>query len=163
MSRAFYAGTQRYGAIWTGDNKAEWDHLAIATPMLLSINVAGLSFAGADVGGFFQDTDAELMTRWMQAGAFQPFFRGHAHHDTKRKEPWVYGEPTTSRIREAVMARYSFLPFWYTVFWTAYNDGLPVMRPLWAHYPTEKVTFDMDDQWLIGSDLLVKPVTSAGT
>lgn len=65
----------------------------------------GLSFAGADVGGFFQDTEAELMTRWMQAGAFQPFFRGHAHHDTKRKEPWVYGEPTTSYIREAVIAR----------------------------------------------------------
>ena len=67
LSRAFYAGSQRWGAIWTGDNAAEWSHLAIASSMLLSINVAGLSFAGADVGGFFGNADAELMTRWMQA------------------------------------------------------------------------------------------------
>lgn len=162
LSRAFYAGSQRFGAIWTGDNKAAWEHLQVAAPMLLSINLAGLSFSGADVGGFFQDTDAELMTRWMQAGAFQPFFRGHAHHDTKRKEPWVYGEPTTSRIRAAVMARYTLLPYWYTTFYIAYAEGLPVMRPLWMEYPTEMATFDMDDQWLIGQDLLVKPVTTAG-
>lgn len=73
--------------------------------MCLVGDCAGLSFAGADVGGFFKDTTPELMVRWMQAGAFQPFFRGHAHHDTKRKEPWVFGEPTTSYIRDAVMAR----------------------------------------------------------
>jgi len=73
--------------------------------VILPSSLTGLSFAGADVGGFFHDTDSELMVRWMQAGAFQPFFRGHAHHDTKRKEPWVYGEPTTSIIREAVIAR----------------------------------------------------------
>jgi len=74
----------------------------------------------------------------------------------------VYGEPTTSRIRAAVMARYTLLPFWYTTFYVAFAEGLPVMRPLWMEYPTETITFDMDDQWLIGSDLLVKPVTSAG-
>ncbi len=74
----------------------------------------------------------------------------------------MYGEPTTSRIRAAVMARYTLLPFWYTTFYVAYSEGLPVMRPLWMEYPSEKITFDMDDQWLIGSDLLVKPVTTAG-
>jgi mannosyl-oligosaccharide alpha-1,3-glucosidase len=162
LSRSFFVGSQRFGAIWTGDNHASWDHLAIAAPMLLSINIAGLSFAGADVGGFFGDTDAELMTRWMQAGAFQPFFRGHAHHDTKRKEPWVYGEPTTSRIRKAVVARYSLLPYWYLTFYHAYQHGHPVMRPLWFEYPQDAATFAMDDQWLIGKDLLVKPVTAPG-
>jgi len=162
LSRSFFAGSQRFGAIWTGDNHASWDHLAIAAPMLLSLNIAGLSFAGADVGGFFGDTDAELMTRWMQAGAFQPFFRGHAHHDTKRKEPWVYGEPTTSRIRKAVVARYTLLPYWYLTFYHAYKHGLPVMRPLWFEYPKDEATYGMDDQWLIGGDLLVKPVTAAG-
>lgn len=162
LSRSFFAGTQRFGAIWTGDNHASWDHLAVAAPMLLSISIAGLSFAGADVGGFFGDTDAELMTRWMQAGAFQPFFRGHAHHDTKRKEPWVYGEPTTSRIRKAVVARYTLLPYWYLTFYHAFKSGAPVMRPLWYEYPADEATFGMDDQWLIGRDLLVKPVTAPG-
>ena len=47
LSRSFYAGTQKYGAIWTGDNKAEWGHLAIATPMLLTIGMTGLTFSGA--------------------------------------------------------------------------------------------------------------------
>ena len=85
LSRSFFAGSQRFGAIWTGDNESSWSHLAIAAPMLLSLNVGGLSFVGADVGGFFGNPDAELMTRWVQAGAYQPFFRGHAHHDSQRR------------------------------------------------------------------------------
>ena len=89
LTRSFWAGSQRFGAMWTGDNRAEWSHLKIAAPMLLSINLAGLSFAGSDAGGFFGDPTAELYTRWYQAAAFTPFFRGHAHHDTKRREPWV--------------------------------------------------------------------------
>lgn len=128
LSRAFFAGSQRYGAIWTGDNEAKWSHLEIAAPMLLSLNVGALSFVGADVGGFFGNTDAELMTRWMQAGAYQPFFRGHAHHDAKRREPWMFGDETTARLRRAAVARYALLPYWYTVFWQAGVTGMPVMR-----------------------------------
>eukprot|EP00750_Incisomonas_marina_P008842 INCI15713.3.p1 GENE.INCI15713.3~~INCI15713.3.p1 ORF type:complete len:805 (-),score=132.64 INCI15713.3:1066-3480(-) len=106
LSRAFFAGSQRFGAIWTGDNAAKWSHLQIAAPMLLSINIGGLSFAGADVGGFFGNPSAELMTRWHQAAAYQPFFRGHAHLDSKRREPWVFGEPTTGLLRAATAARW---------------------------------------------------------
>jgi len=162
LSRAFYAGSQRFGAIWTGDNKAEWSHLQAAAPMLLSMGLGGLTFAGADVGGFFGNTDSELMVRWMQAGSYTPFFRGHAHHDAKRREPWMFGEPTTSMIRNAVMARYALLPYWYTLFYEASKNGVPTMRPLWFEYPTDEATFKMDDQWLVGSDILVKPVTSPG-
>jgi alpha 1,3-glucosidase len=128
LSRSFFAGSQRYGAIWTGDNAAEWSHLQIASPMLLGLNVGALSFVGADVGGFFGNSDAELMTRWMQAGAYHPFFRGHAHHDAKRREPWMFGDETMVRLRHAAMARYALLPFWYTVFWQAGVSGMPVMR-----------------------------------
>ena len=81
--------------------------------MLLSIGLGGLTFAGADVGGFFGNTESELMVRWMQAGSYTPFFRGHAHHDSKRREPWMFGEPTTTQIRNVVMARYALLPYWY--------------------------------------------------
>ena len=128
LSRSFFAGSQKYGAIWTGDNAAQWSHLEIATPMLLGLNIGAISFSGADVGGFFGNTDAELMTRWMQAGAYQPFFRGHAHHDAKRREPWVFGDETMVRLRKAAMARYALLPYWYTVFWNAGVTGMPVMR-----------------------------------
>jgi len=162
LSRSFFAGSQKYGSIWTGDNAAEWSHLSIASPMLLSLNVGALSFVGADVGGFFGNTDAELMTRWMQAGAYQPFFRGHAHHDAKRREPWMFGEETMIRLRKASMARYALLPFWYTIFHEASKTGMPVMRTMWMQYPQTESLYSVDDQFLIGSDLLVRPVTAPG-
>ena len=198
LTRAFWAGSQRFGAMWTGDNTAEWGHLQIAAPMLLSINLAGLSFAGADVGGFFGEPGPELFTRWYQAAAFTPFFRGHAHHDTKRREPWVFGDPYTGILRNIAMVRYTLLCYWYTVFYEAYttgslNDlplfenicrysikyrhqnhfrqldctrpspsGMPVMRTMFTEFPDDESTFAMDDQWMVGSALLVKPATSAG-
>lgn len=162
LSRAFFAGTQQYGAIWTGDNAADWGHLAAAAPMLLSLGVAGLSFSGADVGGFFNNPDAELLVRWYQAGAFTPFFRGHAHIETKRREPWLFGPENTNMIRAAIRARYQYLPLWYTLFHQASVDGAPIIRPMWVEYPTIEEVFAMDDQYMVGSSILVKPVTAAG-
>jgi len=162
LSRAFWAGSQRFGAIWTGDNTAEWGHLKVAAPMLLSINLAGLSFAGSDVGGFFGEPGPELFTRWYQAGSFTPFFRGHAHHDTKRREPWVFGEPYTSILRAVAMVRYSLLPYWYTVFYDAGAWGTPVMRTMFTEFPDDANVLTMQDQWMIGAGLLVAPVTDAG-
>uniref|UniRef100_A0A7S2SFF9 Glucosidase II subunit alpha n=1 Tax=Mucochytrium quahogii TaxID=96639 RepID=A0A7S2SFF9_9STRA len=162
LSRAFYAGSQRHGAIWTGDNFAKWSHLKIASDMLLSLNVAGLPFAGADVGGFFENPGEELVQRWYQAGSFQPFFRAHAHIDTKRREPWVFGEEVMGRIAKAVKTRYTLLPFWYTVYHEHEVTGMPVMRPLWSLAPDDEETFAIGDEWLVGNDLLVKPVTDEG-
>ena len=163
LTRAFWAGSQRFGAMWTGDNRAEWAHLKVAAPMLLSINLGGLSFAGADVGGFFGDASAELFARWYQAGSFTPFFRGHAHHDSKRREPWVFGEPYTALLRQAAMVRYSLLPLWYSLFHEARATGMPVMRTMFTEFADDASTFAMDDQWMVGGELLVKPVTEAGS
>ena len=97
-----------------------------------------------------------------QAGAFTPFFRGHAHHDTKRREPWVFGEPYTSILRSTAIMRYTLLPYWYSVFHEAYLEGLPVMRTMFTEFPDDANTFTMEDQWMVGNALLVKPVTDAG-
>jgi len=163
LSRAFFAGSQRYGAIWTGDNFANWESLRIATPMLLSINLAGLSFAGADVGGFFKNPDVELLSRWYQAGSFQPFFRAHAHIETQRREPWLFGEEVLDRLRDIVRTRYTYLPLWYTLFYTAHSTGAPVMRPMWVEFPTDSSLLELDDQWMVGGDLVVKPITAPGS
>ncbi|KAF9127236.1 hypothetical protein BGW39_006025 [Mortierella sp. 14UC] len=162
LSRAFFAGSQRYGSIWTGDNRASWDHFAVATPMLLTIGLAGLPFSGADVGGFFGDPEPELLTRWYQAGAFYPFFRAHAHLDSKRREPWLFGEPYTSQIRAAIRMRYTLLPLWYTLFQEASTDGVPIIRPMFFEFPSDELTYRMEDQFMVGNALLVKPVTTAG-
>jgi alpha 1,3-glucosidase len=163
LSRAFAAGSQRVGAIWTGDNAAEWSHLEASVPMLLSINLAGLHFAGADVGGFFGNPDAELMTRWYQAGAYQPFFRAHAHIDAKRREPWLFGEATMLRLRSAVRERYALLPYWYTVYFASHTEGQPVMRPLWVEFPGDAALLTEQRSWMVGSDLLVAPVMTQGS
>ncbi|XP_069036386.1 neutral alpha-glucosidase AB isoform X2 [Lepisosteus oculatus] len=162
LTRAFFAGSQRLGAVWTGDNAAEWDHLKISIPMCLSLGLVGISFCGADVGGFFKAPSSELLVRWYQTGAYQPFFRAHAHLDTPRREPWLFGDENMRLIREAVRQRYTLLPYWYTLFYSAYRTGQPAMRPLWVEYPDDVATFAMDDQFLLGRDLLVHPVTDEG-
>lgn len=82
----------------------------------------------ADVGGFVQDPDPELLVRWYQAGALQPFFRGHSAKVTKRREPWLFGVEVTSAIRSAVQDRYCLLPYWYTLFHQAHMSALPPIR-----------------------------------
>ncbi|EFJ31082.1 hypothetical protein SELMODRAFT_169507 [Selaginella moellendorffii] len=163
LSRAVFAGTQKIGPIWTGDNTADWEQLRVSVPMILSLGITGIAFTGADVGGFFGNPSSELLTRWYQLGAFYPFFRAHAHLDTKRREPWIPGEPYTSRIREAIHTRYTLLPYYYTLFREAHETGIPVMRPLWFEHPNDPETFAMDDEFLIGDALLVRSVYTEGS
>ncbi|XP_078489948.1 neutral alpha-glucosidase AB-like isoform X1 [Ciona intestinalis] len=163
LSRAFYIGTQKYGAIWTGDNTAEWGHLEYSVPMLLTIGLCGISHCGADVGGFFKNPDPELLTRWYQAAAYQPFFRAHAHIDTSRREPWLYDEQYKSAIRGAIRERYELMPYWYTLFYQSHMAGEPTMRPLWYEFPKDTELFAKDDSFMVGSALLVKPIATAST
>lgn len=162
LTRSTFAGSQRYGAVWTGDNTAEWEHLQISIPMCLTFSVTGMSFCGSDVGGFFKNPDAELMIRWYQAAAYQPFFRSHAHIDTKRREPWIFGEEAVNLIRDAIHSRYSLIYYWYTLFYLNEKNGKPPMLPIWVEFPEETEFYDVDDQHMVGSAIMVKPVTTKG-
>ncbi|CAG9314338.1 unnamed protein product [Blepharisma stoltei] len=158
LTRAFFAGTQRYGAIWTGDNAAKWEFLEYSVPMCLSVTVGGISFCGSDVAGFFGDPSVELLVRWYQTGAYTPFFRAHAHIETKRREPWLYGEPYLSRIRDSIRERYALLPYWYSLFFQYRNNGVPVMRPMFSVYPQDNQAAALDRQYHLGPALLVAPI-----
>lgn len=163
LTRSFFAGSQRVGAMWTGDNEAHWSHLVANLPMILSQGISGFPFAGADVGGFFGNPEKELLTRWYQAGAFNPFFRAHAHIDTRRREPYLAGSPHTEIITQAIRLRYSLLPAWYTAFHEASTKGSPIVRPNFYVHPSDERGFALEDQMYIGdTGLLVKPVTAAG-
>ncbi|CAN8264482.1 unnamed protein product [Cochlearia groenlandica] len=163
LSRAIFPGTQRYGAIWTGDNTAEWEHLRVSIPMLLTLGLTGITFSGADIGGFFGNPEPELLVRWYQVGAYYPFFRGHAHHDTKRREPWLFGERNTELMRDAIHTRYALLPYFYTLFREANVTGVPVLRPLWMEFPQDEATFSNDEAFMVGNGLLVQGVYTKGT
>lgn len=158
LTRSYYAGSQRTAAMWTGDNMAKWEYLKMSIPMVLTSNVVGMPFAGADIGGFFGDPSHELLTRWYQAGIWYPFMRAHAHIDSRRREPYIPGEPYTLVIRLALELRYELLPVWYTAFWAASERGLPVVQPMFFVHPENMATYGIDDQFYVGG-LLVKPVT----
>lgn len=162
LTRSFFAGSQKYCAAWTGDNMAKFEHLKATIPMMLSLNLAGMAFSGADVPGFFYNPEPELVIRWYQAGAFQPFFRGHGHIDTKKREPWAFDDESRQLIRAAIRTRYTYLPYMYTLFYENYINGTPIMRPLWYHFSSDVTTYSADESYLLGSALLVHPVTDKG-
>ncbi|KAG1729210.1 glycoside hydrolase family 31 protein [Suillus paluster] len=163
LTRAFYAGSQRFGAMWTGDNLGTWEHMAVGIKMVLANGVGGMPFAGSDVGGFFGNPEPEMLVRWYVVGAFSPFFRAHAHIDTKRREPYLLEEPYKSLVRDILRLRYSMLPVWYTAFRETSESGVPILRPQYMVFPGDEAGFGIDDQYYIGSSgLLVKPVTQKG-
>ncbi len=164
LTRAFFAGSQRAGAMWTGDNHASWPYLAASVPMTLAMGAAGFPNAGADVGGFFGNPSAELLTRWYQTGAFYPFFRAHAHIDSRRREPYLAGAYHRRIIAQAIRLRYQLLPAWYTAFRAAsVAPGAPVLRAQYYVFPGDARGFAVDDQFYVGgTGLLAKPVTAEG-
>jgi alpha-glucosidase len=158
ITRAGYAGVQRYAAVWSGDNDATWDHLALTIPLLTNLSISGVAFVGADVGGFAATTTPELYTRWLQAAALTPFFRTHSANDTDQREPWTYGGEYERINRASIELRYRLLPYLYTLFAQNETDGLPPLRPLWFEYPQDVDAALIDDEYLVGRDLLVAPV-----
>jgi alpha-glucosidase len=162
LTRASYAGGERYSAAWTGDNVASWEHLAMAIPMCLNMSVSGQPFIGADIGGFIGHPSGELFARWLELGVFTPLMRAHSVINEKNKEPWEYGDVYTDINRETINMRYRLLPYIYTAMAGASSSGIPAMRPMVLEFPEEARFAETADEFMFGSDLLVAPVVTAG-
>ena len=165
LTRAGYAGIQRFSAVWTGDNVSSWEHLQLSIPMLTGMSVSGIPFVGADVGGFTGGPTPELYTRWLQAAALTPFFRSHVGKGSPDQEPWSHGAEHEKINRAAIELRYRLLPYIYSLFREHEQTGAPVMRPLWFEYPSDFGTYETQHslaQYMVGRDLLVAPVLWPG-
>lgn len=162
LTRAGYAGLQRYTALWTGDNHATEEHMLLGTRLVNSLGLSGVAFAGVDVGGFSKDATPSLFARWTSIGVFTPFFRSHTHYDTRSAEPWAFGETVENITRNYIQFRYKMLPYLYSVFHQSTIDGMPVARTLAIDYMNdEKVYwFAYQQQYLFGPSFLVAPVES---
>jgi alpha-glucosidase len=158
LTRATFAGGQRYAAVWPGDNVSDWSALAQSLPTLMGLGLSGFPFVGADIGGFAESPSAELFTRWLQAGVFYPFMRTHTTVGTPDQEPWSYGTRHEALNRRAIELRYEMLPHLYAVMEEASRTGLPALRPLFLDFPGDERTYGLNDQFLFGRDLLVAPV-----
>lgn len=157
LTRAAYAGTQRYAATWTGDNSATWNHLRISVPQLINLGLSGYSFVGADIGGFNGSPTPELLTRWMELGAFNPVYRNHAAKGTRFREPWVDGPEHEAIRRHYIETRYRLLPYIYTSIEETSRTGVPLMRPLFLEFPDQTNLALNDAEFMFGDDLLVAP------
>ena len=162
ITRAGYAGTQRYSSAWTGDNISNWEHLWIANIQCQRLSLSGWSFVGSDIGGFTESPSGELYTRWLQMGVFHVFCRTHSAGDTGDQEPWSFGEPYTSIARKFINLRYQLLPYLYTTFWEHTLSGVPIIRSLVTHDSSDFETHNRMEEFSIGENILVCPIIQAG-
>ncbi|MBP7892326.1 MAG: DUF4968 domain-containing protein [Firmicutes bacterium] len=158
ITRAGCGGIQRHACVWTGDNSSWWEHLMMAIPMCCNMSLSGVSFVGADVGGFMDSADPELVARWTQMGAFMPLFRSHSMIRSVPQEPYALGEPYTSICRKYIKLRYRLLPYMYTLLRQCAQDGTPIMHPMVYDFPGDPATHTMYDQFMLGSYIMVAPV-----
>jgi alpha-glucosidase len=162
LTRSGYAGLQRYAAMWTGDNRSEDDHMLLGVRLMSSLGLSGVPFTGMDVGGFIGSPSPGLFAKWMQVGAFSPYFRNHSAVNTKSNEPWTYGEEILDVSRNYVNLRYRLLPYLYAAFYEASQTGLPVVRSLAIDYTFDPKIYEgqFHNQYFFGNALMVAPFES---
>ncbi len=165
LTRAAYAGIQRYAALWTGDNTATDEHLLLGARMVTNLGLVGIPFCGYDVGGFLGDTSPYLFARWIQMAAFAPFFRIHKMVNSKDSEPWSYGEEVEAIAKNFIELRYRLMPYLYSLFFEASQSGMPVCRTLMIDHPDDENVYkpDFENQFLLGESLLICPQKSTTT
>lgn len=162
MTRATYAGGQRYSSIWTGDNSSKWDQMRMSISMNANLGVSGFSFVGNDVGGFGLDCTEELFIRWMELGVFLPIFRNHSNMYTRRQEPWAFGTRAEKIAKKHIELRYELMPYIYNCFYQSYKEGIPVFRPLVMEFENDENVYNMREQFMFGDNILVAPVLYEG-
>jgi alpha-glucosidase len=158
LTRAAYAGTERYAATWTGDNSATWNHLWMSTPMLLSLGLSGYPLSGDDIGGFAGTPPPDLLTRWYELGVFNVIYRNHANKGTGDHEPWASGPQHEAIRRRYIELRYKLLPYIYTGLEETARTGIPLMRPVFLDYPQFEGSYGDDHDFLFGHDFFAAPV-----
>lgn len=162
LTRAAYAGSQKYCGGWTGDNHSIWAHIALSLEQVCNLSVSGLAMCGSDIGGFGSDTTPELLVRFYEAAVFVPFFRNHSAMGTRRQEPWQFDETTIDAVRKTVKLRYRFIPYIYDLAHECEKTGAPIVRPLVYEYPADKHVRNIFDEYMLGSFVLVAPVIAPG-
>lgn len=158
MTRATYAGGQRYAATWTGDNSSSWEQLKLAIHQTLNLGLSGFGYTANDIGGFSGGASPELLTRWYQIGAWMPVFRNHAANTAPRSEPWVDGPEHLALRRAAIQERYRLMPYLYAVAEQNARTGDPIARPVFYDHPAiTRSGCDGSMTFTLGRDLLVAP------
>ncbi|KAG0363319.1 hypothetical protein BGZ54_008209, partial [Gamsiella multidivaricata] len=162
LTRSSFAGTGAYAAHWTGDNWSDWDHLKYSISGILSFGLFGIPFVGADICGFNGNTTEELCLRWHQLGSLYPFARNHNDIHATDQEPYMWPNSVLPATRQALGMRYSLLPYFYTLHQRSHRTGRPIWQPLWFEFPKDPVSWKVEEQFLLGDNVLVSPALTKG-
>lgn len=156
FSRSSYVGMHRYGGIWTGDNKSWWSHILLNLKMMPSLNMCGFLYTGADLGGFGADTTRDLLLRHLALGVFTPLMRDHAASGTREQECYQFEQ--IEDFRHVIGVRYRLIPYLYSEYMkAALNDDM-YFKPLAFEYPKDKRAVRVEDQLMIGNEIMIAPV-----
>ena len=158
-ARSAWAGSQRYPLHWGGDAGAQDGGMAATLRGGLSFGLSGFTFWSHDIGGFAAKTPEELYRRWMPFGMLTSHSRCHG---TPPKEPWEYSAAFMDDFRRADEMKYRLMPYVYAQSKDASERGLPMVRALFIEYPNDPGSWQVDDEYLFGSDILVAPLMEAG-
>jgi alpha-glucosidase len=160
LTRATFAGGQRYGALWTGDNLSTFEHLRMSIAMVASLGMSGMPFVGPDIGGFASGATPALYARWLNAAALFPFARTHTGSNSPDQEPWSYGKEIEAIARKALERRYQWLPYIYTLFEECARTGVPIIRPVWMEISNSPDWLE-DTTFFLGPHVYVAPILQA--
>ncbi len=158
LSRAGYAGIQKYAAIWSGDSVSSWEDMKIQIPLLLSLSISGVPYVGCDIGGFVGRSDPELLARYYQMSAFFPIFRNHKNKDGNDQELYNMNEKQRERILNAIKVRYLFMDYIKELADKAHETGDPIIRPLFYEFEDDENTYTINDEYMVGGHLLFAPI-----
>jgi len=162
ISRSTFAGSGHHNGHWLGDNVSTFQYLYNSIAGVLTMQLFGVNFVGADICGFSGDTTAELCARWMQLGSLYPFSRNHNVEGARSQEPYAFGQPLINISIAALNTRYMLLPYYYTLFASAHKSATTVWRPLFFEFPMDSKTYGIDSQFMVGPYILASPVLTQG-
>lgn len=162
ITRAAFATTSPFSTTWNGDNQSLWSHLEASLPQVMTMNICNFAVNGVDIGGFGNETTKELVIRWMEANMFSLFLRNHSSLHTRKQEPYAFDEETLQIYKNMLVLRYKFLPYLYDLLENAHTTGVPVQRPLFFNYPLDERTKQINDEVMIGENLLFAPIVRQG-
>lgn len=186
LVRCSWAGSQRYGVLaWSGDVHSSFHAFRNQLAAGLNMGLAGIPWWTTDIGGFQGGNihDAafhELLIRWFQWAVFCPVLRMHGYREPRVQPPesyrngipqcdsgspnelWSYGEENFAIMQHWLGVRETLRPYIDALYENAHRHGDPLMRPLFWHYPDEPQSWQTEDQYLFGDDLLVAPIMYAG-
>ncbi|XP_013922389.1 PREDICTED: maltase-glucoamylase, intestinal-like, partial [Thamnophis sirtalis] len=157
ISRSTYPSSGKWAGHWLGDNVSKWDQLYKSIIGMMEFSLFGISYTGADICGFNDNTTYEMCARWMQLGAFYPYSRNHNGIGFIRQDPVAFDKKFEDISRNVLNTRYTLLPYLYTLMYEAHAHGSTVVRPLLHEFTDDKATWSIHEQFLWGPALLISP------